>query len=153
MVKLLRASALVFSLCAIADAQAAEAVLLRTDREFNAATQSRRAEGWMSFMADDVVLLREKPTVGREAVGAEIQKTFADPNFVLTWEPVRGEMFKSGDMGYTVGRWTASSISAQGQKRTSQGTYLTVWKKQADGSWKAIWDGGASDERPQSGSQ
>jgi ketosteroid isomerase-like protein len=28
------------------------------------------------------------------------------------------------------------------------GSYLTVWKKQSDGSWKVIADGGAPDKLP-----
>ena len=33
----------------------------------------------------------------------------------------------------------------KGEKITLQGDYLTVWQKQADGSWKVIYDGGTPD--------
>ncbi len=68
-----------------------------------------------------------------------------DPTYSLTWEPKRAELFKSGKMGNTSGRWTYHGKNEKGEKVTLQGDYLTVWQKQADGSWKVIYDGGTPD--------
>jgi hypothetical protein len=49
----------------------------------------------------------------------------------------------------TPGReWTLVPKTAQGEEMTTKGKYLTVWKQQADGSWKIVRDINNSDEPP-----
>lgn len=133
------------ALGAIAFAQSPEDVLLKADRDFNQATKEKGLEGWMQFMAEDVVVLRAKAVVGKDAVRAELKSDWDDPNYSLTWEPKHAEMNKSGKMGYTSGRWTYASKNAKGEKITMVGDYLTVWRNQTDGTWKVIYDAGSSD--------
>jgi ketosteroid isomerase-like protein len=131
-------------------AQTGEDALLKADRDFNQATQEKRLEGWMAFMADDVVLLRGKTVVGKEAARADLKEQWDDLSTSLTWEPKRAQLFNSGRMGYTSGRWVYKGKNAEGKMITRTGDYLTVWSKQADGSWKVIYDGGTSDPQPKS---
>ena len=126
-------------------AQAPEEALLQADRDFNKATVEKGLEGWMQFMADDVILLRGKPVFGKEAVRTTIKTDWDDPGYSLTWEPKRAELFKSGKMGNTSGRWTYKGRNDKGEKLTLHGDYLTVWQKQSDGSWKVIYDAGTPD--------
>ena len=128
-------------------AEKPEDVLLQADRDFNKATQEKRLDGWMTFMADDVVLLRGKGVLGKEAARKELEPDWADPSTSLAWEPAHAQMFASGLMGYTSGRWTFSAED-KGQKLTLHGDDLTVWKKQQDGSWKVVADGGTPDPPP-----
>jgi ketosteroid isomerase-like protein len=65
----------------------------------------------------------------------------SDSAFILSWEPVYEKIAENGDIGYTYGIWT-NTIKASGEK--SQGTYVTVWQKQEDGSWKFVLDTGTS---------
>jgi ketosteroid isomerase-like protein len=124
-----------------------EEPLMQADRDFHEATAKRRLDGWMEYMADDVVLLGgPAPVVGKEAVRADRAHLFVDnPKLQLDWEPIRGEMFPGGGVGYTTGAWTLSGTNAKGASVTVNGRYLTVWKKQADGAWKVVWDGGAAE--------
>jgi ketosteroid isomerase-like protein len=48
-------------------------------------------------------------------------------------------------MGDASGRWTCKSKNEKGEKVTLHGDYLKVWQKQADGSWKVLYDGGTPD--------
>ncbi len=140
---------LVLMLAAMAmAADSPEAVLMKADRDFNAATQARHVDGWMEFMADNVVLGRDQAVVGRDAVRETMKDTWDDPSFSLTWEPTKGEMFPDGSMGYTTGRWTRSRKDKDGKMIVGHGNYLTVWAKQKDGSFKVLWDGGAADPTP-----
>ena len=116
------------------------------DRAFNQATQAKRLEGWMAYMAENVVLFGvNPPVVGKDAVRTFHEGTFKDPNTTLTWEPTRGEVQPSGQVGYTSGRWTMRGKNAKGEAIERHGSYLTVWEKQKDGSWKVIADGGSPD--------
>lgn len=126
--------------------QAPEQVLLKADRDFAQATAQRRLEGWMEYMAEDAVLFSAKPVVGKSAIRDFQAPAFANPEFQLQWQPTRAEMFPSGDMGYTVGRYELHAKNAKGEPVVRHGSYLTVWKKQADGSWKVVADGGSPDK-------
>lgn len=146
-----RIIAAVLVLCAASLAQSAPSAqpVLDADRAFNKATQQQRLEGWMSFMADNVVLFNlDPPVVGKEAVRKFYEPNFANPDFSLSWEPKTGEVQPSGRVGYTSGRYTLKMKSTKGDVVERHGSYLTVWGKQKDGSWKVIADGGSPDPAP-----
>ena len=122
---------------------------MEADRAFDKATQENRLEGWMSFMADNVVLFAvNPPIVGKEAVRKFYEPVFANASTTLTWEPKTGEVQPSGKVGYTSGRWTMHGKNPKGEAVERHGSYLTVWEKQKDGSWKVIADGGSPDPAP-----
>ncbi|MDB5470770.1 MAG: hypothetical protein JWR84_2330, partial [Caulobacter sp.] len=81
-------------------------------------------------MADDAVVFQPDPVNAREAVSAQSDK----PGPKLEWWPVWAGISASGDLGFTTGPYAVDG--------TRRGHYFTVWKKQADGSWKWIYDGG-----------
>lgn len=54
---------------------------------------------------------------------------------LLEWWPNFAGISRSGDMGFTTGGVRL------GGRRT--GHYFTIWRKQADGSWKWVYDGGS----------
>lgn len=123
----------------------AKSEVMQADADFNKATQERRLEGWMEYMADDVVLDRGgRAAVGKEAVRKELTPQWSDPRFKLTWKPDDGHVFESGDFGFSWGHWQLEAPAKDGSLQRRTGQYLTVWRKQKDGSWKVIWDGGAA---------
>ena len=119
------------------------AELLKADRDFFAAVKARKLDGWMEFMAEDTTLFRDKPYSGLQAIRANVAGDFNDPTFTLTWDPETAVLLESGKMGYTSGHYVASGTD-NGKAYKSGGQYITVWKKQKDGSWKVLWDGGSS---------
>jgi ketosteroid isomerase-like protein len=58
----------------------------------------------------------------------------------LTWQVDKAGVSKSGDLGYTSGSYKFSFKDPSGKPATDKGKYLTVWKKQADSSWKVLFD-------------
>jgi ketosteroid isomerase-like protein len=138
-------TALVLMLCGAALAGGPEDALLQADQEYCKAVAAQRLDGWLSRMTDDVVTFGSRSKKGIDEVRATMQKAFDDADFNVTWEPLKAEIFPSGDMGYTTGRFTWHDVD-NGKHVKLSGTYLTVWKKQKDGSWKVIADGGAPDE-------
>lgn len=95
-------------------------------------------KAFIEFADDSVVLLKPNrmPIVGKQSLIASYAGK-SDSGFVLSWKPEKALIAQSGDLGYTYGIWT---FIAPGD--TSQGTYLTVWKKNAAGQWKYIADTG-----------
>jgi ketosteroid isomerase-like protein len=56
------------------------------------------------------------------------------------WEPTASGLAPAGDLGWTVGEWTWSANDPGGGE--ARGSYVTVWRRQADGSWKVLFDTG-----------
>ncbi len=61
----------------------------------------------------------------------------------LSWTPIKTEASTSGDMGYTIGNWKYA-----GKDTTLYGNYYTIWKRQPDGQWKFVVDGGNNTPSP-----
>lgn len=123
--------------------------LLEADREFARESQVRRLDAWLDVAADSVMLVRPSAplTKGREAVREAMGPAFADTSFAVNWEPVLAEASLSGDLGYTVGLSQTRRIGTDGQLLNSTGKYVTIWKMQKDGKWKAVLDIGVTDRR------
>jgi ketosteroid isomerase-like protein len=68
-----------------------------------------------------------------------IRKTFTEmtgtPGFALSWTPTRADVAASGDLGTTIGTYEMSMAGS-----SEKGKYVTVWRKQTDGSWKVVDD-------------
>jgi ketosteroid isomerase-like protein len=62
------------------------------------------------------------------------------PGFALQWSPTKANMSASGDLGYTAGSYALTMNDATGRPAIERGKYIEVWKKQSDGSWKALED-------------
>jgi ketosteroid isomerase-like protein len=78
-----------------------------------------------------------------------ISESFGPPTEknTLIWHPVHGEVAPSGDLGFTVGNAVFTGVREDGAKIERFSKYLTVWKKQRDGSWRYVVDGGSSRPR------
>lgn len=119
--------------------------LLKADRDFDKATAERGIDGWVSFFAEDGAMFPDRQNIvtGKDAIRRLMTPTLV-PGSSLRWQPTRAEVARSGDLGYTYGASTFKSIDAEGKPLTRYGKYVTIWKKQADGSWKVALDIGNS---------
>lgn len=117
--------------------------LVAADLAFAKATAERGLEGWLSWFATDARIFPPgEPVIeGIEAIKAYYRKTEFDPK-PLSWKPTYADLAASGDLGYTVGYASWPATDDKGQRVTRGSKYLTVWKKQADGSWKVAADMG-----------
>jgi ketosteroid isomerase-like protein len=116
-------------------------VLLQTDRDFSAMSVREGMNiAFLFYIAEDGVILRNNsyPSRGKET----LRERFAgknDTTFILSWEPLFEKISASGDLGYTYGIHTNTDKSTG---NTSKGTYITIWQKQKDGTWKFVLDTG-----------
>lgn len=122
--------------------EAAKKAIMQADLDFCAATKEKRLDGWMSYFAEDATGFPpgKKMIRGKESLRAYYATWFTDPNLVIDWKPVIAEASASGDLGMTIGEAEFRTKDKDGKPVSNPGKYLTVWKKQKDGSWKVIAD-------------
>jgi ketosteroid isomerase-like protein len=119
----------------------AEAAMLKADRDFNQAMANHDLARFLSFVAEDATFNSNR---GREAVGKAWAPFFEADGPRISWRPTKAESLVAGDVGYTVGIWERRTKNADGTVKVTRGQYLTVWRKQKDGSWQASYDTGST---------
>jgi ketosteroid isomerase-like protein len=118
-------------------------ILIKTDSSFSDMSEKEGMfKAFLFYVDDEGVILRDKsfPSIGKETL-RNYYSGKSDTAFILSWEPVFEKISESGELGYTYGIWT-NIEKASGE--ISQGTYVTIWQKQDDGSWKFVLDTGTS---------
>jgi uncharacterized protein (TIGR02246 family) len=104
-----------------------------------------------SYMADDAVLMVPfAPAVtGKAAIRESNKPMVADPVTALKFTATRVEVAKSGDVAWTQGSYTLTLTDPQTkQVINDHGSYVTTYRKEPDGSWKAIADIATSEVPP-----
>ena len=104
---------------------------------------TKDADKYVSYFAEDGSALYPGNGIlnGKAAIKAAVAPGLADPNFSLTLESTRAMASKGGDMVYSQGTYTMTMTNPKTKKpMTDKGKYLTVYTKQADGSWKVVAD-------------
>jgi ketosteroid isomerase-like protein len=92
------------------------------------------------------MLVPNSPTLtGKDAIAKFIARGFALQDYKITWRPNKAGVARSGDLGYTSGKYEMSFKDASGKIISDKGKYLMVWKKQANGEWKVLFDTSNSD--------
>jgi ketosteroid isomerase-like protein len=139
------AAVLVVSACSGEDGgKGARAAVMGADVAFAQATRERGVEGWLEYFADSGVQVTPgRNVVGKAAIRELMAAELGDTAHLLSWRPTSAEVSAGGDLGYTIGRWEWGPRSGGAPER--RGTYVTIWRKEADGRWKVMLDVGNAD--------
>jgi ketosteroid isomerase-like protein len=123
-------------------AEAARA-MVDSERKFYQTGQEKGTRAaFLAFLADDAVVFRPGPVNGKEAWGKR-----PETGLDLIWEPTFAAIARSADFGYTTGpaKWRANKKE---EKFLGYGHFVSIWKKQKDGSWKVALDCGIENPEP-----
>jgi len=115
---------------------------MRADSAFAALSRAQGAKAaFLAFAAEEAMSFGggTQFSEGREAIGAGFDGFPAGA--VLSWWPLGAEIAQSGDLGCTIGEATIESLHHYSK-------YLTVWKRQQDGTWRFVADGGNVRPKP-----
>lgn len=118
-----------------AAAQPAEAShIVAAERAFAADGLTLGVDGsFLKWSTDDAIMIvGGQPRRAHDILDPDAVFDPAAPS--LVWWPNWAGIAKSGDLGFTTGGVEV------GGRRT--GHYFTIWKRQPDGSWKWVYDGG-----------
>jgi len=122
--------------------------MVKTEQAFSKMAEEKNTrDAFMAFIADDGLLFRPGAVNGKKWM-LEHPVPPSDKKPLLAWQPSFAGVSASGDIGFTTGPWEFKN-DVKDQKPSGYGHFVTVWKKQADGSWKFAVDLGIS--HPESG--
>ena len=116
-------------------------VLAQLDDAWSASAGKRDLDLLVSFYADDAVAYppNDKVAAGHTAIRAA-WAGITDPNYALSWKATSAGVSSGGELGFTAGTFVESTKGTDGKTAMATGKFLCVWRKQKDGTWKAIHD-------------
>ncbi len=120
-------------------------LLFDLEARFAKDVAERGGAGFAAWFADDGVALGNgaAPLNGKVAIAKSAN--WSPKDYQLTWTPTDAMMGPSGDMGYTWGHYEGRSKDTNGNPVLTSGRYITMWRKEPDGSWKVVLDAGANE--------
>ena len=120
-------------------------LLFDLEARFAKDVAERGGAAFADWFAEDGVSLSNgaAPVTGKVAIVKSAK--WSPKDYQLTWTPTDGVMGPSADMGYTWGHFVGHSKDANGNPVTTSGRYMTIWRKQPDGSWKVVLDAGSNE--------
>ena len=124
------------------DTQALEQLLRDLDTKWAKAAATKDVEQTIAFYSDDAVVFPPNATSAatKEAIRNGWKEMFASSGFVISWQPTRVQVGKSGGMAWVSGTYELTMNDANGKPSNDRGKYLEVWEKQTDGNWKCTAD-------------
>jgi ketosteroid isomerase-like protein len=121
--------------------------MVATERAFAAATAEIGVrDGFLTFFADDAIDISPGATGGQTSIGRAKDGllNLAAPKLPLPtrlmWEPFTGQISTDGSIGWLTG--ATVSLNPATRDVVRKGAYFSVWKRQADGTWRVWLDEG-----------
>ncbi|MGH8090538.1 MAG: YybH family protein [Rudaea sp.] len=96
---------------------------------------------WMDAVDGTIFGGGSVPAIGHDAIYRKMGGDSPDAN-LLAWHPLEVFAAKAGDMGVSRGRWT---LTPKAGGKSIAGSYVTVWRRNANGEWKGLIDIGNAD--------
>ena len=125
-----------------ADPDAMAKALTRLDDDWSKAAVAKDVDRVASFYAENAIAYppNEPMAIGRTAAKKVWASYFADPTFSISWKTLHSGVSTSGDLGFTAGTYEDSFKGPDGKLVKEKGKYVCTWRKEKDGTWKAIHD-------------
>lgn len=133
---------------AATDTGAVKSAIQADEKKWNEQFKAKDTEGLVGHYADDAyfVISGAKPADGSMAIRKAYADASTDQNFAVSFASDKIDVAGSGDLAYARGHFTEQYTDPKTAKvMTTSGSYITVYRKQQDGSWKAVEDFATSD--------
>jgi len=122
--------------------QSDERSLRALDDERAKAAAAKDVEKTIAFYSHDAIMFPPNATTAatKEAIQDAWKEMFASPGFVISRQPIKVRVGKSGEMAWVSGTYKSTMNDQTGKSINDGGKYLEVWEKQPDGNWKCAAD-------------
>jgi ketosteroid isomerase-like protein len=117
----------------------AERALLAADKAWEAVYSAKDLGKSVAACDDQASFLWPNAPIalGKKAIAKAILYDFSTGD--LAWRPNAVGVARSGDLGYTTGVYE-SKLNGKAGGAVDNGKYLTLWKREANGGWKVLFD-------------
>lgn len=118
------------------DVGALTAQVRDAERAFARSMADRDHAAFVSFLADETVFVGDTQTLrGKNAVAAGWKALYDGAQASFSWEPDNVEVLNSGTLAL-------SSGPVRDPNGARVGTFNSVWRREAAGNWKIVFDKG-----------
>ena len=112
------------------------------ESSFAATMAKRDLDGFAAFISQEAVFFGDTASLrGKAAVVDAWRKFFTGPNAPFSWKPEVIEVLSSGTLALSSG-----PVQDPGGKLI--GTFNSIWRRDADGRWRVIFDKGGPPQCP-----
>jgi len=115
-----------------------------TEISFSQSVENQDVASFTSFIDADARFVGSSISRGPAAVTETWSVFFADGGPEIKWRPQYIEVLKDGNLALSRGPYRMITHDADGKNSESWGTFNSVWRRQADDSWKVVFDAGNS---------
>jgi ketosteroid isomerase-like protein len=134
---------------AVPDRARLKAELVKVEEAFSTmANEKGILQAFEHFAAPDVAFIDTDPRKYRGVEAVRQRMGSMAPGTRLSWSATFTDVSDDGTLGYNYGRFEARGTGPDGKETVRTGFFLTIWKRQPDGSWKYVMDTGAPDRPP-----
>jgi len=126
-----------------ADTAAAADAVTKLEASQIAGITARNAAAASGTYAADAIFIGDNGALvtGKAAIDQMFASLVKDPNLAIDYRPGTKIVSADGTMAYAVAPYTETyTDTATNKPITIKGINLSVWRKQADGSWKLVAD-------------
>lgn len=117
--------------------------LVETEISFAKTSETKGTKAaFLEFLADDGIIFQPMETNGKALWQAR-----PDSPALLSWRPNWADISSDGNLGYTTGGWEFRP-KGKTDDPNAFGQYVTIWRKQPDGNFKAVLDIGVTHLKP-----
>ena len=119
-----------------------EAAIRQVEKNWSDSINSKDVSKFVANYAPDAVLMAPNAPIAStpEAIRAAATEILSLPGLDMSFVATAIVVAKSGDVAYSYGTYKLAATGPDGKPIQDKGKYVTTWKKQADGAWKATAD-------------
>jgi ketosteroid isomerase-like protein len=119
-----------------------EQALRDLDAQWSKDAGAKDLEKTVSYYAEGAIVMppNSASATTKEAIRSAWKEMLTTPGAAISWKATKVEVAKSGDLAYVSGTYEETMTDASGKPVNDRGKYVEIFKKQPDGTWKAVAD-------------
>ena len=110
---------------------------------FSKSVESQNAEKFVSFIDADARFVGNSAMRGTAAIAEAWGIFFTDNGTSIKWRPRFVEVLEDGKLALTRGPFRMITTNEEGVETEHWGTFNSVWRLNADGVWRVVFDAGS----------
>lgn len=125
------------------DLKTEEVAIMKADSTWSAlSAEGKDIDKIVSYWTDDAVVVPPgQPIVkGKEALKKFVEESMKIPGFSISWKSSDIHFSPDGKLAYLYGENITHINDSTGNRISIPGRGYSIWRKEADGSWKCVVD-------------